>query len=430
MPRIVSRKRGALLRLGSAAAVVACSLGLALPAANAVAAVAAAEPALARGNELFAAGEYAAAREAFTEALDADPSSVEAHLGRARAYYAMGEYARARIEFEAVLGYGTAVVGPELQTLDAIVAPDLQTLVAIYDGIAEDYAAGRTWSPFYYAETGVGSYRQNSSKSTDLFGGAGNYDTFLPIRVGGGWSAQVTERHSFNGTLDYRFRWYDDSDRRNDSDLRWNFNLSRPVDDDNLRFGMRGRTSYRGDGRYRNDWGAFATYSIGFGESDRLALTGEVRERRYPRGPLRSRTRDIAELTGIWTHSLANGKTSLSLGGSYAQEWATQERVDGDASIWSIRSSIDHSFSDSLDSFFFLEYWEEGYSEERPFLSTDPDVLVERSDELVYVGGGLTWSFAPGWTLRPSFEYDWEGSNIPALEYSKTEVWVTVRKSF
>jgi hypothetical protein len=48
----------------------------------------------------------------------------------------------------------------------------------------------------------------------------------------------------------------------------------------------------------------------------------------------------------------------------------------------------------------------------------------------VYAGGGLIWSFAPGWTLRPAFEYDWENSNIPALAYSKTEVWVTVRKSF
>ena len=95
MPEVVSRKVGALVRRGLAAAVVACGLGLALPAANAVAAVAAAEPALARGNELFAAGEYAAARDAFTEALEADPSSVEAHLGRARSYYAMGEYARA-----------------------------------------------------------------------------------------------------------------------------------------------------------------------------------------------------------------------------------------------------------------------------------------------------------------------------------------------
>ncbi len=402
-----------------AALALAYCLALALPAADAVAAVAAAQAAVMRGNELLAAGNYAAAQLAFAEALEADPSSVEAHLGRARAYYGMGEYARARIEFEAVLGYDPAVVAPDLQPLDAI-----------YEGIAEDYAADRSWSPFYYAETGVGNYRQNSSKSTDIFGGAGDYDTFLPIRVGGGWSAPVSERHSFNGTLDYRFRWYDDKDRRNDSDLRWNFNLSRPVDDDNLRFGMRGRTSYRGDGQYRNDWGAFATYSIGFGASDRLAMTGEFRERRYPSGPLRSRTRDIAELTALWTHSLANGKTSLSLGGSFAEEWATQERIDGDASIWSVRSSLNHAFSDSLDAFFFLEYWEEGYEEERPDFSTDPNLLVQRSDDLVYAGGGLIWSFAPGWTLRPAFEYDWENSNIPALAYSNTEVWVTVRKSF
>jgi hypothetical protein len=404
-----------------AALALACSLVLvlALSAASAVAAVSAAETAAARGNALLAAGDYAAAQRAFAEALAADPSSVEAHLGKARAYYGMGEYARARIEFESVLGY-------DLQ----VVADDQQTLTAIYDGIAEDYAADGAWSPFYYAETGIGNYRQNSSKSTDIFGGAGDYDTFLPIRVGGGWSAPVTERHSFNGTVDYRFRWYDDKDRRNDSDLRWNFNLSRPVDDDNLRFGMRGRTSFRGNGQYRNDWGAFATYGIGFGANDRLAMTGELRERRYPSGPLRVRTRDIAELTAMWTHSLANGRTSLSLGGSFAEEWATQERIDGDASIWSVRSSLDHSFSDSLDAFFFLEYWEEGYDEERPDFSTDEDLLVQRSDDLVYAGGGLLWSFAPGWTLRPAIEYDWENSNIPALAYSKTEVWVTVRKSF
>ncbi len=388
-------------------------------ASGAAAATPAVESEVARANELLAAGQSSEARAVFEQALATDPSSVQAHLGLARSYYAMGEYARARIEFESVLGYDLSLV-----------AADLQSLTAIYEGIAADYAAGRTWSPFYYAETGIGNYRQNSSKSTDIFGGAGNYDTFLPIRVGGGWNSQLTERHSFNGTLDYRFRWYDNDDRRNDSDLRWNFNLSRPVDDDNLRFGLRGRVSYRGDGQHRNDWGLFGTYSLGLGASDRLALTGEVRERRYPRGPLRSRTRDIAELTAMWTHSFANGKTALSLGGSLAQEWATQERIDGDASIWSIRSSLDHSFSATLDAFFFLEYWDEAYDDERPDFTTDPDLLVQRTDELVYAGGGLVWAFAPGWTLRPAIEYDWEDSNVPALAYSKTEIWVTVRKSF
>lgn len=347
------------------------------------------------------------------------PDSVEAHLGRARALYAEGEYARARIEFESVLGFDPAIV-----------AGDLLTLTSVYDDIAEDYAAHRGGSLFFYTETGIGSYRQNSSASTDLFAGAGNYDTFLPIRAGGGWNAPVPGHHLFSGTVDYRFRWYDAADRRNDSDLRWNFNLSRPVDDDNLRFGMRGRTSYRGGGSYRNDWGAYATYNLGFGLNDRLAVTGEVRERRYPNGALRSRTRDIAELTAVWTHSLAGGRTSVSFGGSVAQEWATQERVDGDASIWSVRGSVDHPFGETFDAFFFLEYWNEGYDEERPDVTTDPNVLVQRSDDFVYAGGGLVWSFAPGWTLRPTLEYDWEDSNIPALAYSNTEVWVTVRKSF
>ena len=372
--------------------------------------------ALQRGQELLAAGQAKEAQQAFREALEADPSSVEAHLGLARSYYALGEYSRAVIEFEAVLRFDD-------------LPQDAQSQAEAYDRLAEGYVEDG-WAPFFYGETGIGNYRQNSSGSTDIFGGAGNYDTFLPVRVGGGWSKAVTERHSFNGSLDYRFRWYDDSDRRNDSDLRWNFNLSRPVDDDSLRFGMRGRVSYRGDGQHRNDWGAFATYDLGLGPNDRLTLGGELRERRYPSGPLRSRTRDIAEFTAGWTHSLADGRTSFGLGGRYGQEWATQERIDGDNTFWSVNGSFDYSFSDNLDLFFWMEYWNESFDEERPDFTTDPDLLLTRTDDLVYAGGGLVWRFAPGWSLRPTFEYDWEGSNIPALEYSKTEVWLTVRKSF
>jgi hypothetical protein len=40
------------------------------------------------------------------------------------------------------------------------------------------------------------------------------------------------------------------------------------------------------------------------------------------------------------------------------------------------------------------------------------------------------WRFHRGWSLRPTFEYNWEESNIPALAYSSTELWLTVRKSF
>jgi hypothetical protein len=375
------------------------------------------DPALARGSELLASGEYVAARAAFREALEADPSSVEAHLGLARAYYGLGEYSRAVIEFEKVLSFDN-------------LPRDLLDRAATYAKAASDYAAGRKWRVFYYGETGVGNYRENSSASTDLFGGAGNHDTFWPLRVGGGWNTDLTERYAFSATLDYRFRWHDERDRRNDSDLRWNLNLSRPVDDDSLRFGTRGRVSYRGDGQYRNDWGVFASYLIGLRPNDSLTFGGELRERRYPRGPLRSRTRDIAELTGSWTHSLADGRTALTLGANLGQEWATQDRPDGDASFWGVNGQVDHAFSDELDAFFWCSYQNEGYDEERPDFTTDPDLLVMRNDDLWNFGGGLTWRFAPGWSLRPTFEYNWEESNIPALAYSSTELWLTVRMSF
>ena len=410
--------RDSITRAGRAAALaLSCGLALALPHGPASAAAAVSGQAEARGNELLAAGEYAAARLAFGEALAADPSSVAAHLGLARAYYGLGEYARAILEFEKVLAFDN-------------LPRDLLERAAVYEQAAEDYAAGRTWRAFYYAETGIGNYRENSSAATDIFGGAGNHDTFWPLRVGGGWNTDVTERHAFNATLDYRFRWYDDSDRRNDSDWRWNVNLSRPVDDDSLRFGMRGRVSYRGDGQHRNDWGVFATYGLGLGPNDRLTLGGELRERRYPSGPLRERTRDIAELTGSWTHSLANGRTALTIGANLGQEWATQDRPDGDASFWGVNGEVDHAFSDELDAFFWWSYQNEGYDDERPDFTTDPDLLVVRNDDLWNFGGGVVWRFAPGWSVRPTFEYNWEESSIPALAYSSTELWVTVRKSF
>jgi len=377
----------------------------------------AAEPDLAKAEQMLKEGQAAEAVALFEQALEADPSSVGAHLGLGRALYAQGEYARARIEFESVLKFGN-------------LPRDMQSQTEVYDKAAADYLAGRRWQPFYYAETGIGNYRENASSSTDIFGGAGNNDTFLPVRVGGGVNANVGERHSFTGTLDYRFRWYDNSDRRNDSDLRWNFNLSRPVDDDNLRFGVRGRVSYRGDSQYRNDWGVFADYRVGFSDNDQVTIAGEVRERRYPRGPERDRTRDIAELTASWTHSLPNGRTSFTLGGQLTQEWATQERPDGNGSFWGVDGEVDHSFGDTLDGLFWWSYANESYDEERPDFTEDPSLLRARNDDLWHFGGSLVWGFARGWSLRPTIEYNWEDSNIDALAYSSTEYWVTVRKSF
>ena len=123
-----------------------------------------------------------------------------------------------------------------------------------------------------------------------------------------------------------------------------------------------------------------------------------------------------------WTHSLANGRTSFTFGGQLTQEWATQERPDGNASFWGVNGEVDHSFRNTLDGFFWWSYVNESYDDERPDFSTDPDLLRVRNDDLWNFGGGLVWSFACGWSLRPTFEYNWEDSNIDALAYSSTEL--------
>jgi len=161
-----------------------------------------------------------------------------------------------------------------------------------------------------------------------------------------------------------------------------------------------------------------------------VTIGGEVRERRYPRGPERDRTRDIAQLTASWTHSLPDGRTSFTLGGQMTQEWATQERPDGNTSFWGINGEVDHSFSDALDGVFWWSYDNESYDDERPEFTTDPELLLTRNDDLWHFGASLVWGFARSWSLRPTIEYNWEDSNIDELAYSSTEYWLTIRKAF
>ncbi len=66
----------------------------------------------------------------------------------------------------------------------------------------------------------------------------------------------------------------------------------------------------------------------------------------------------------------------------------------------------------------------------RGVVSGDPLGYLRRSDNLLDVGGGLVWEFAPTWTLRPEFLYNNDNSNVPLSRRSYFEAWLNVRKSF
>ena len=428
------RVRAAWLR----AVLVAASMGTALPAL-------AAEPDLARARQLMAEGKYQGAYELllpfepakvadpdfnrlmgevalkagraeqavqfFERSLTASPGSVEAHLGLGRAFMALGDYARAKIEFETVLRFDD-------------LPPDLEMQAEIYAEAALGYSEGKRLLSSGYAMVGYGNYRVGS------IGGGPQNDPFYSMRVGGRLNYEMDGGYALVGSLDYRFRDYDAQGRRNDSDLRWNGAVSRNVGEGNWIAGARGRASYRGDGIWRNDFGAYGNYRLRLDADNQVAAGLEVRQRRYPQGRLRERTRNIVEATGSWTRSLLDGKASFTLAGQAGREFNTQ-RADGDANFFGLSPSLNYSFTEKLGGFVMFWWQNDRYNVER--LGAPGDRLVgigTRNDNLYEVGGGLTWQFAPKWSLNPEILYVRDRSNILAANYSSTEAWITLRRDF
>jgi tetratricopeptide (TPR) repeat protein len=363
------------------------------------------------GEAALRTGRAEEARTLFERALALRPESVGAHLGLGRAYLTLGEYARAKIEFETVLRF------------DDLPA-DLQSQAEIYAEAAQAYAEGRRLLATGYAMAGYGNYRIGA------IGGGPRNDRFYSLQVGGNLNYEMDDGYALAGSLDYRLRDFDAEGRRNDSDLRWNGALSRNVGEGNWVGGVRGRVSYRGNGNYRNDFGVYGNYRLRVDPDDQVAAGLEVRQRRYPTGPLRERTRNIVEVTGSWTRALFDGKASFTLAGQAGREFNT-ERPDGDANFFGLSPSLSFSITEKLGGFVSFWWQNDRYNIER--LGAPGDSLVgigTRNDNLYEVGGGLTWQFAPGWSLNSEILYTRDQSNILAANYSSTEIWITLRKDF
>lgn len=363
------------------------------------------------GEAALRNGRPEEAKAQFNRSLELDPESMDARLGLGRALLALGDYARAKIEFEQVFDY---------EELPLSLAAQAEA----YEEAALDYAEGRRTSTSGYAILGAGNYRVGSA------GGGPRNEPFYMARVGGRVNHRLDDTRTLRGSLDYRFRDYDAEGRRNDSDLRWNGALRGTRDGGNWTAGTRGRVSYRGNGNYRNDFGAFGEYGWQLDEDTDLGAGLEVRQRRYPTGRLRDRTRNIVELTGSWTRAFADGDASFTLSGQLGREFNTR-RQDGNSNFFGLSPQVSYSFSEDLGGNFFVWWQNDRYNIER--LGPPGDEILgigSRNDDLYEVGGGLSWEFAPDWSLNPEVLYIRDFSNILAVEYSSTELWLTLRNDF
>ena len=371
------------------------------------------------GRAALGAGDAERARVALERSVELDPDSANAHLALGRAYHALGQHANAINQFELALHFEN-------------LPPDLLTQAQIYDEAArEALEEGRRTTMFGYAATGIGRYRVNSTRGTNVFGGGDRRETFYNLRVGGGLSHSLGNNTSLDGTIDYRHREYD-AGSRDDRDLRWSFAASHGFNDSRSSGGLRGRVSYRGNGDYRNDVAGFVDYTHNMDVESQLTAGLSVQRRRYPEGPLRNRSRTTTTGSVGWSHSFNDGGANFGITAHAGRNTATS-RIDGDSDVFGATANLDWTFGDTLDAFVFVWWERDDFSaDDVRFHPDERDVAAtfSREDNLYEGGLGLVWAFADTWTLRPELLYIRDQSNVVAFNYSSTEVWLNVRKDF
>lgn len=361
---------------------------------------------------LLAVPSIAAAQETSSDSSD---STEGDHLRRGLEYFEAGDYASAKIEFEAVLRRDD-------------LPPSLHQQAELYAEAARQYLAGSRLQASGYVVLGFGNYAENDT----VAGNAEINDMFFSARAGGQVNYLLSTANTLNLSLDYRYRNYDDDARRNDSDLRWNANVSHVAGDANVALGVRGRASYRGNGQTRNDYGVFTQIRFVADPDDQFSFGAEIRRRAYPQGPLRQRSRNIVEFTGGWTRALFDGKASFSLAAGGGLEKSTDDRPDGDSAFVNLSPNLSFTLNERWSGYVFGWWQNDAYNVERinSDIGDSAASIGRRNDNLWEVGGGLSWEFGSGWSLNPEILWTRDESNVVAANYSATELHLTVRKDF
>ena len=367
---------------------------------------------------LLAASSLAGAVADDRSSVAAGDDTATRHLDRGLAYMEQGEYARALLEFEQVM------------KLELLSVDDREQAEA-YAKAARRFKQGENLTFTSFAQTGLGYYRENTTDSTRAAGGDPARDPFVLARVNGGMTYLRDDDWALEGNLDYRFRYYDADGRRNDSDLRWTGSAQRSLEDGSVTVGTRGRVSYRGDGNYRNDFGLFVNRSYLLGSDNSIAIEADVRRRQYP-SSLDERNRTNAEMGVTWSRAEKDGRGSLSVTARLGYEWRRSSSPDGDATIYGASADWGTELSDSASVYLFAWYEHNGFHDSQVlFDETEAPVGTKtRADDLYELGGGLIYRLGHGWTLRPEILYIRDDSNDVWGNFSSTELWVAIRRTF
>jgi hypothetical protein len=356
--------------------------------------------------------------------LAVEPNYVGVRLEMGRAYLALGDYARAKLEFETVLRF-------------ANLPPDLREQALIYGKAAEDQLAGRKTVRYGYLEYGFGhDSNPQSATSTSAISAANGFTIFLDpaalkrsdhyhaLSGGGELVHGFNERLSAYAGGDVRIRAHDKLDTADFANLDARVGLGYGEGADNARIGVTGGRYWLDDHKARDNAGLTAEYRRLVGRRDQLSLHALASAFRFLPESLKLNDYDLFQGTAGWLGVVNDGRGVMGFSLLAGYENATRGRLDGDKPFYGARLTFQNAFSDRAGAFFLAGVQRGRYKDINSTFDTT------RLDTLYDIVAGMTWTFAPRWSLRPQLLYLKNESSIPLFKYDRTDISINVRVDF
>jgi tetratricopeptide (TPR) repeat protein len=353
--------------------------------------------------------------------LAVEPNYAGVRLEMGRAYLALGDYARAKLEFETLLNF------PNLP-------PDLRQQALIYAKAAEDQASGKRTVGFGYIEYGFG-YDSNTQSSTSISPittasgqlirpGGEVSDHYHALSLGGELVHALTERFSAYAGGDARLRGHRNQDTSDYGTLDGRFGLGYSEGGSQTRVGVVAGRYFQDHEKTRDNAGVTAEFRTLLNQRNQLSVNFQASKFEFVNPDLATQDYDLLQSTVGWLGVINDGRGAIGVSLLGGIEKARAGREDGDKPYAGARLTLQNSFTDRVGAFFL------GGAQRGKYKDVNVGFGDRRRDTLYDVVAGITWTFAPGWSLRPQLVYLKNDSNLPLFEYEKTDLSINLRKDF
>jgi tetratricopeptide (TPR) repeat protein len=359
--------------------------------------------------------------------LAVEPNFPGVRLEMGRAYLALGDYARAKLEFETLLRF------PNLP-------PDLRQQALVYAKAVEDRISGKRTVGFGYIEYGLG-YDSNPTSATSIdpiiwtIGSSTRIldlvpsqlersDQYQALAFGGELQYALADGISLFAGGDARLRAHEDIDTADYGSLDARAGFSFAQGPSNTRLGLTGGRYWLDGEKVRDNAGVMAEYRRVIAQTNQISVTTQFSAFRYIPEAFKVNDFDLLQATAGWLRVVNDGRGAVGISLLGGLENAKRGREDGDKPLYGARLTIQNAFTDRVGAFFLAGVQRGEYKEINPTFDR------RRVDRLYDVVAGVTWTFAPGWSLRPQLLHLKNESNIELFEYERTDVSLNLRVDF